>query len=102
MTIGLICEYNPFHNGHIYHINKMKELGKIMALVEEQKGIIKELNKENRHLKKKLEKRGNRDEEESESEDKSEIKDKTESSFLPQNGSLYDKKLVKPKIEMKF
>ena len=25
-TIGIICEYNPFHNGHIYHINKIKEL----------------------------------------------------------------------------
>lgn len=24
--IGLICEYNPFHNGHIYHIEKIKEL----------------------------------------------------------------------------
>ena len=24
--IGLIAEYNPFHNGHIYHINKVKEL----------------------------------------------------------------------------
>ena len=24
--IGIICEYNPFHNGHIYHINKIKEL----------------------------------------------------------------------------
>lgn len=24
-TIGIICEYNPFHNGHIYHINKIKE-----------------------------------------------------------------------------
>lgn len=24
--IGIICEYNPFHNGHIYHINKVKEL----------------------------------------------------------------------------
>lgn len=23
--IGIICEYNPFHNGHIYHINKIKE-----------------------------------------------------------------------------
>lgn len=23
---GIICEYNPFHNGHIYHINKAKEL----------------------------------------------------------------------------
>ena len=25
-TIGIICEYNPFHNGHLYHINKIKEM----------------------------------------------------------------------------
>ena len=25
-TVGIICEYNPFHNGHIYHLNKVKEL----------------------------------------------------------------------------
>lgn len=25
MTIGIICEYNPFHNGHLYHLNKIKE-----------------------------------------------------------------------------
>ena len=25
MVIGVIVEYNPFHNGHIYHINKIKE-----------------------------------------------------------------------------
>jgi len=24
--IGIIAEYNPFHNGHIYHIKKIKEL----------------------------------------------------------------------------
>lgn len=24
--IGIICEYNPFHNGHLYHINKIKKL----------------------------------------------------------------------------
>ena len=24
--IGIICEYNPFHNGHVYHIKKIKEL----------------------------------------------------------------------------
>ncbi len=24
--VGIICEYNPFHNGHIYHIQKIKEL----------------------------------------------------------------------------
>ena len=23
---GLIVEYNPFHNGHLYHINKAKEI----------------------------------------------------------------------------
>lgn len=23
--IGIICEYNPFHNGHIYHLEKIKE-----------------------------------------------------------------------------
>ncbi len=28
MAIGIICEYNPFHNGHIYHLNKIKELFK--------------------------------------------------------------------------
>ncbi len=25
-TVGIICEYNPFHNGHIYHLKKIKEL----------------------------------------------------------------------------
>lgn len=24
-TIGIITEYNPFHNGHIYHLDKIKE-----------------------------------------------------------------------------
>lgn len=24
--IGIIVEYNPFHNGHLYHLNKVKEL----------------------------------------------------------------------------
>lgn len=27
-TTAIICEYNPFHNGHIYHINKIKEMFK--------------------------------------------------------------------------
>lgn len=26
MAVGIICEYNPFHNGHMYHINKIKEM----------------------------------------------------------------------------
>ncbi len=25
-TVGIICEYNPFHNGHVYHLKKIKEL----------------------------------------------------------------------------
>ena len=87
--------------------NKMKEMGKMFALVEEQKGIIQELNKENRQLKRQIEKGGYRrsgesDEDENEENEKSsKEKDKTGSSFLPQNGSLYDKKLVKPKIDRK-
>lgn len=24
-TVAIICEYNPFHNGHEYHINKIRE-----------------------------------------------------------------------------
>lgn len=24
-TIGIICEYNPFHNGHIHHIDEIKK-----------------------------------------------------------------------------
>ena len=24
--IGIICEYNPFHNGHLYHIEQIKKL----------------------------------------------------------------------------
>ncbi len=26
MKIGIICEYNPFHNGHIYHLQQIKSL----------------------------------------------------------------------------
>ena len=25
-SVGIICEYNPFHNGHIYHIDMVKKL----------------------------------------------------------------------------
>ena len=24
-SIGVIAEYNPFHNGHLYHLKKIKE-----------------------------------------------------------------------------
>lgn len=33
MAIGIICEYNPFHNGHLYHLNKIKELYKDEEIV---------------------------------------------------------------------
>lgn len=25
-SIGIICEYNPFHNGHLYHLNEVKKM----------------------------------------------------------------------------
>ena len=25
-AVGLVTEYNPFHNGHLYHLNKAMEL----------------------------------------------------------------------------
>lgn len=25
-AVGIICEYNPFHNGHLYHLKKVKEI----------------------------------------------------------------------------
>ncbi len=31
--VGLITEYNPFHNGHLYHIAKAKELAEADAVV---------------------------------------------------------------------
>lgn len=31
--IGIICEYNPFHNGHIYHINKIKKMYKDCLII---------------------------------------------------------------------
>ena len=50
--IGIICEYNPFHNGHLYHINKIKEMypDSIIILVMSgnftQRGIPSILSKE--------------------------------------------------------
>lgn len=49
--IGIICEYNPFHNGHLYHINKIKEIfpDSIIILVMSgnftQRGEVSLLNK---------------------------------------------------------
>ncbi|MGX8834180.1 tRNA(Met) cytidine acetate ligase [Amedibacillus sp. YH-ame6] len=30
---GIICEYNPFHNGHLYHIQKAREITKCDLLI---------------------------------------------------------------------
>ena len=49
--VGIICEYNPFHNGHIYHLNKVKELfpNSIIILIMSssftQRGIPSIINK---------------------------------------------------------
>ena len=31
--VGIICEYNPFHNGHLYHIQKIKQIFKNPTIV---------------------------------------------------------------------
>ena len=55
-VIGIICEYSPLHNGHVYHINKIKELYKdsIIILVVSgyflQRGDISIMNKEDKTL----------------------------------------------------
>ena len=37
-TVGIIAEYNPFHNGHKFHIEKAKELtGADCAIVIDRK-----------------------------------------------------------------
>jgi len=52
--IGIICEYNPFHNGHIYHLQKIKEMyqDSLLILVLNgyflQRGDISIISKENK------------------------------------------------------
>lgn len=51
-TVGIICEYNPFHNGHSYHLKKIKELfpeSLVIAVISNyftQRGDISILSKE--------------------------------------------------------
>ena len=33
-SIGIIAEYNPFHNGHLYHLKKIKEKYKDFIYIE--------------------------------------------------------------------
>ena len=52
--IGIVAEYNPFHNGHKYHIEKVKEMypDSLIILVINgyftQRGIISVLSKEDK------------------------------------------------------
>ena len=32
-SVGIICEYNPFHNGHLYHLQKIKEMFPSLPIV---------------------------------------------------------------------
>lgn len=41
-SVGIICEYNPFHNGHLYHIKKTKELFPNHALILIMSGNVTE------------------------------------------------------------
>ena len=47
---GIICEYNPFHNGHLYHINETRKNGAthIVAVMSGnfvQRGDVAVINK---------------------------------------------------------
>lgn len=39
--VGLIAEYNPFHNGHLYHIKKAKEITGADAVIVVMSGDFK-------------------------------------------------------------
>lgn len=53
-AVGIICEYNPLHNGHIHHIKEAKKLfpGKAIILVLNgyflERGEVSILSKENK------------------------------------------------------
>ena len=32
-VVGIICEYNPLHNGHVYHFNKIKDESKADIII---------------------------------------------------------------------
>lgn len=40
MTIGIICEYNPFHYGHLLHLKKIKEMYKDANIILAMSGWI--------------------------------------------------------------
>ena len=38
--VGIICEYNPLHNGHVYHFNKIKEESKADYIILSLSGYL--------------------------------------------------------------
>ena len=50
-VVGIVCEYNPLHNGHLHHLNKAKELagdGIVISILTgyfSMRGDISVLNK---------------------------------------------------------
>ena len=50
-VVGIVCEYNPFHNGHLYHLKKAKEIagdGIVIAILTgyfSMRGDISVINK---------------------------------------------------------
>ena len=50
-VVGIVCEYNPFHNGHIHHLNRAKEIagdGIVISILTgyfSMRGDISVLNK---------------------------------------------------------
>lgn len=50
-VVGIICEYNPFHNGHLYHLQKAKEIagnGIVVAIISgyfSMRGDVSVINK---------------------------------------------------------
>ncbi len=55
-SVGIICEYNPLHKGHIYHIEETKKMfpGRTIILVLNgyflQRGEVSVLSKENKTM----------------------------------------------------
>ena len=32
-NIGIVCEYNPFHNGHFYQLQEVRSVGRAVCLM---------------------------------------------------------------------
>ena len=53
-AVGIICEYNPFHNGHLYHLNRVKEIFNDYTVILvlngyfTQRGLISTMTKEDK------------------------------------------------------